>query len=103
MKNYLLLFITIPFLCFANFSSDSEFLDTEMLTVQNSPVLTLLGLNPVTIFVGSIDGYIDDGATCFDIEDGVISQDVELSGQVVNINNIGTGMDFVVTRESNQE
>merc|ERR1711871_625041 len=34
--------------------------------------------------------YIDDGATCSDQVDGVISQNVEVSGDVVNLSKVGT-------------
>merc|ERR1712125_318695 len=34
--------------------------------------------------------YVDDGATCSDQVDDVISQQVEVSGDVVNLSKIGT-------------
>merc|ERR1712054_99571 len=36
------------------------------------------------------DIYNDDGATCSDQVDGVISQNVEVSGDVVNLSKVGT-------------
>jgi len=38
--------------------------------------------------------YVDDGATCSDQVDGVISQNVEVSGDVVNLSKVGT---YVIT------
>merc|ERR1712167_433492 len=35
-------------------------------------------------------GYVDAGATCSDMVDGNISQDVEVSGDVVNMAAVGT-------------
>jgi hypothetical protein len=58
------------------------------------PVLNMLGDEDMTLEASHTGNYIDDGATCSDQVDGVISQNVEVSGDVVNIAKVGT---YVIT------
>merc|ERR1711934_257592 len=67
---------------------------TKCRTVVNEdhtkPVLDILGNDLVTIEATYHKNYVDDGATCSDQVDDVISQQVEVSGDVVNLSKIGT-------------
>jgi len=54
------------------------------------PILQLLGADEMTLEATHEGNYVDDGATCFDQVDGVISQNVEVSGDVVNLSKVGT-------------
>jgi hypothetical protein len=54
------------------------------------PVIQLLGHNHMVLEATHDGNYIDDGATCSDAVDGVISQNVEVSGDVVNLSKVGT-------------
>jgi len=56
--------------------------------VDEFPLITILGDEVVLITQTSEQNYIDDGATCSDAQDGLISQQVEVSGDVVNLNMI---------------
>merc|ERR1711990_1072286 len=67
---------------------------TKCRTVVNEahtkPVLDILGTDLMTIEATYHKNYVDDGATCSDQVDDVISQQVEVSGDVVNLSKIGT-------------
>ena len=57
--------------------------------VDEFPVITVLGEDVLIFTQTSDEDYTDDGASCYDGEDN-ISQDVHVSGQVVNLNLIGS-------------
>jgi len=63
--------------------------DVACRTIHNEdhtkPVITVLGSDHMTLEATKTGNYIDDGATCSDEVDGVISQNVEVSGDVVNL------------------
>merc|ERR1719428_335202 len=67
---------------------------TQCVRITNSdetkPILQLLGADELTLEATHGGNYVDDGATCFDQVDGVISQNVEVSGDVVNLSKVGT-------------
>jgi hypothetical protein len=54
------------------------------------PTIQILGSNDMILEATHEGNYIDDGATCSDEVDGVISQNVEVSGDVVNLSKVGT-------------
>merc|ERR1711871_1392411 len=54
------------------------------------PIIQILGSDDMTLEATHQGSYIDDGATCSDQVDGVISQNVEVSGDVVNLSKVGT-------------
>ena len=58
------------------------------------PVIEVLGDMDMTLEASHQGNYVDDGATCSDQVDGVISQNVEVSGDVVNLSKVGT---YVIT------
>merc|ERR1712072_413608 len=62
-------------------------------TIQNEdhtkPVITVLEADLQTYEATRQDNYVDAGATCSDEVDGNISQDVEVSGDVVNLARVG--------------
>merc|ERR1711871_1101765 len=53
------------------------------------PIIQILGSDDMTLEATHQGNYIDDGATCSDQVDGVISQNVEVSGDVVNLSKVG--------------
>merc|ERR1712167_338626 len=53
------------------------------------PIIQILGSDVMTLEATHQGNYIDDGATCSDQVDGVISQNVEVSGDVVNLSKVG--------------
>ena len=58
--------------------------------VDAFPTLSIINGNATVLIQGILDEYTDSGASCSDQEDGNISQNVEVSGQVVNMNIPGT-------------
>merc|ERR1711990_252368 len=72
----------------------AELTATTCRTIRNvdhtKPVIQVLGSNEMTLEATHQGNYIDDGATCSDQVDGVISQNVEVSGDVVNLSKVGT-------------
>merc|ERR1712100_842307 len=54
------------------------------------PIIDVLGKDVFTIEATHDTNYVDNGATCSDQVDGQISQDVEVSGDVVNLAKPGT-------------
>ena len=58
--------------------------------VDEFPIISIVDGNAMVLMQGSLDQYTDSGATCFDQEDEDLSFQVEVSGQIVNINNPGT-------------
>merc|ERR1719424_2018675 len=56
---------------------------------HKKPVLTVLEADSQTYEATRSDNYVDAGATCSDEVDGNISQDVEVSGDVVNLARVG--------------
>merc|ERR550514_1968415 len=54
------------------------------------PIIQILRSDQMTLEATHQGNYIDDGATCSDQVDGVISQNVEVSGDVVNLSKVGT-------------
>ena len=69
--------------------TDGSLTDSETLTVTvkdtTAPVITLVGLDSITITVGT--SYSDEGATCRDDVDGTITP---TSSSTVNVNDVGT-------------
>jgi hypothetical protein len=53
------------------------------------PIIQILGSDVMTLEATHDGNYVDDGATCSDQVDGVISQNVEVSGDVVNLSKVG--------------
>jgi len=49
------------------------------------PIIQVLGAQRMTLEATHDGNYIDDGATCSDQVDGVISRNIEVSGDVVNL------------------
>jgi len=68
--------------------------NSDCRTIQNvdhmQPIIQILGSNKMTLEATHEGNYIDDGATCSDQVDGVISQNVEVSGDVVNLSKVGS-------------
>merc|ERR1712167_556563 len=63
----------------------------EIVNVDHTyPIIQILGSDQMTLEATHQGNYIDDGATCSDQVDGVISQNVEVSGDVVNLSKVGT-------------
>merc|ERR1711981_486099 len=63
----------------------------DILNVDHTfPIIQILGSDQMTLEATHQGNYIDDGATCSDQVDGVISQNVEVSGDVVNLSKVGT-------------
>merc|ERR1711959_742493 len=56
---------------------------------MGKPVITVLEADLQTYEATRQDNYVDAGATCSDEVDGNISQDVEVSGDVVNLARVG--------------
>jgi len=54
------------------------------------PIIQILGSDDMTLEASHTGNYVDDGAVCSDQVDGVISQNVEVSGDVVNLSKVGT-------------
>merc|ERR1711896_27250 len=52
---------------------------------KTKPVIRILGQDLMTLEATHGGNYVDDGATCSDQVDGMISQNVEVSGDVVNL------------------
>jgi len=57
---------------------------------HSKPIIQVLGSQIMTLEASHAGNYVDDGATCYDQVDGVISQNVEVSGDVVNLSKVGT-------------
>jgi hypothetical protein len=74
--------------------SAAQHTDTVCRTIRNvdhtKPVIQILGSDNMTLEATHEGNYIDDGATCSDQVDGVISQNVEVSGDVVNLSKVGS-------------
>lgn len=58
--------------------------------VDEFPSISIIDGNAIVLIQGSLDQYTDSGASCSDQEDGDITQNVEVSGQIVNMNISGT-------------
>jgi len=58
------------------------------------PIISVLGSGSMSLEATNEGNYVDDGATCSDQVDGMISQNVEVSGAVVNLTREGT---YVIT------
>ncbi len=54
---------------------------------NTAPVITLIGLNPITVYEGDI--YLDPGATAQDHEDGNLTSSIVKTGSV-DVNTVGT-------------
>merc|ERR1711968_426476 len=75
-------------------TTDSRHTVTGCRQIENvdhtHPIIQILGSDVMTLEATHQGNYIDDGATCSDQVDGVISQNVEVSGDVVNLSKVGT-------------
>merc|ERR1711881_631655 len=58
------------------------------------PIISVLGDTDMSLEATNEGNYVDDGATCSDQVDGMISQNVEVSGAVVNLTREGV---YVIT------
>jgi hypothetical protein len=56
---------------------------------KTKPVIRILGQDLMTLEATHDGNYVDDGATCSDQVDGMISENVEVSGDVVNLSTRG--------------
>jgi len=67
--------------------------DTQKRTIfiedHKIPIITVLGSSEMSLEATNEGNYVDDGATCSDQVDGMISQNVEVSGAVVNLTREG--------------
>ena len=74
-------------------TEDGHFTSTACRQIENvdhtHPIIQILGSDVMTLEATHQGNYIDDGATCSDQVDGVISQNVEVSGDVVNLSKVG--------------
>jgi hypothetical protein len=71
-------------------SGNSAFECRDVENVDHTrPIIQILGSDDMTLEATHQGNYIDDGATCSDQVDGVISQNVEVSGDVVNLSKVG--------------
>jgi hypothetical protein len=81
--------------------ADSEGLDatqvtrTVNVTIDDPPVITLIGPAELTLTVG--DSYTEQGASAQDPEDGDVSDNIVISGDAVNAAVIGT---YIVTYDA---
>jgi hypothetical protein len=66
------------------------------------PIITILEGDNDVYEATKEDNYVDAGATCQDEVDGNISQDVEVSGDVVNLARVGTYQIFYNCKDSAQ-
>merc|ERR1712023_12365 len=66
------------------------------------PVITILGGDQMVFEASNSANYVDAGATCMDQVDGNISQDVEVSGDVVNLASVGTYKIFYNCQDTTQ-
>merc|ERR1711968_134758 len=83
---------------FTNTNARAALKDSVCLHIENvdytKPIIQILGSDLMTLEATHSGNYVDDGATCYDQVDGVISQNVEVSGDVVNLSKVGT---YVIT------
>ena len=70
-----------------NSDTHSLFLTINSIQDTNKPVITLLGDNSITIIQGTT--YTDAGATAYDQEDGDLTSQIQITGNV-NTNVVGT-------------
>merc|ERR1711871_493866 len=87
---------SVRYTCFDGTTGDerARLHATECRQIMNvdktRPIIQILGSDAMTLEATHTGNYVDDGATCSDQVDGVISQNVEVSGDVVNLSKIGT-------------
>merc|ERR1711943_169342 len=81
---------SIKYVCTAGASLTATTCRTIRNVDHTKPVIQVLGSDQMTLEATHQGNYIDDGATCSDQVDGVISQNVEVSGDVVNLSKVGT-------------
>jgi len=66
------------------------------------PIIRILGGNDLSFEASSTTNYVDSGATCKDEIDGNISEDVEVSGDVVNLARTGVYKIYYDCKDSAQ-
>jgi len=71
-----------------------ENFDHELYHADDFPIITLLGENVLTLTQSSEMNYVDAGASCFDAQDGDITNNIAVHGAVVNYNNEGSYVIF---------
>ena len=62
--------------------------------VDNFPIISIIDGNAIILMQESLEQYTDSGASCSDQEDGDLSHQVEVSGDIVNMSSPGTYMIF---------
>ncbi len=75
--------------CYAELTTLSEYAAVEVVVDTTIPVITLLGVTPVTVDTGSV--YIDDGATALDDHDG------DITASIATVNPVDTDVAGVYT------
>jgi hypothetical protein len=83
MKKLLLISLTILLFSCDGGSSDSDIYENDNI----APEITILGEKVVFLFIG--EPFVDDGAIAIDNIDGDISENIVISGDLVDINNEG--------------
>jgi len=73
-------------------ASNEAVVSIKISTVNDAPVITLLGLQTVDVDFG--DTYVDTGATADDEEDGDLTSSISAGGDTVDTNSLGS---FVIT------
>ena len=92
-RSLLTAFVTITslnsFLSFGNYFSDEVFKSVEKHSLDSSPSITLNGVNPQIISLGS--SYLELGAVAEDVEDGILTDQIIISGvSLINNNVVGS-------------
>lgn len=61
-------------------ATSSFTLSIDVVSINDQPTISLVGLSPITLFVG--DTFTDPGATASDIEDGDLTDSIQVSSSV---------------------
>merc|ERR1712057_79721 len=86
---------TIKYTCTDKSKNEAEPIErTIFIEDHKIPIVSVLGSNTMSLEATNEGNYVDDGATCSDQVDGMISQNVEVSGAVVNLTREGT---YIIT------
>lgn len=93
----------LTYTCGDGVAANTQVMCRNVVTVDHDkPIVTILNTDNMTFEASTKAAYVDAGATCQDNVDGNLSQNIEVSGDVVDLSRVGTYKIYYNCKDSAQ-